>query len=287
MTPDAALVERIVEAALLAAGQPLSLAQLRELFVEDEAPAPGAIEQAIEALRAQAPQRGIELVEVASGFRFQVRAEVQPWVGRLWAERQTRYSRAQLETLALIAYRQPITRGEIEQIRGVAVSSHIIRTLEEREWIRVVGHRDVPGKPALFGTTRTFLDYFNLKSLDQLPPLSELRDIPDFDPQLSLEPGAAQVLSDAFGADALAAAATAPAATGPVAEDAAGTEPEAAARAAAATDVAPPAPDAESAGPHDQDPEAGAAPAIASDSPTDPPTTGSASDEAALPEQPA
>lgn len=283
MTLDAALIERIVEAALLAAGQPLSLAQLRELFSEDEAPAPGAIEQAIEALRAQAPQRGIELVEVASGFRFQVRAEVQPWVGRLWAERQTRYSRAQLETLALIAYRQPITRGEIEQIRGVAVSSHIIRTLEEREWIRVVGHRDVPGKPALFGTTRTFLDYFNLKSLDQLPPLSELRDIPDIDPQLSLEPGAAQVLSEAFGAEALAAAAQTPSNDAAAVEDSGAGGSEAAIEA----DAEASAPVPETAERDEAASETEAAPDSATDSPTDFPTTGSASNEPALPEQPA
>jgi segregation and condensation protein B len=182
------LVRRIVEAALFAASQPQSLAQLVALFPED-APAPAeSIEKALDALREESPRRGVELVEVASGFRFQVRSEVQPWVARLWAERQTRYSRALLETLALIAYRQPITRGEIEQIRGVAVSTQIIRTLEEREWIRVVGHRDVPGKPALFGTTRGFLDYFGLKSLDQLPPLTELHDIPDLEPQLALEP---------------------------------------------------------------------------------------------------
>jgi segregation and condensation protein B len=130
----------------------------------------------------------VELKEVASGFRYQIRTEVSPWVSRLWTERQTRYSRAQLETLALIAYRQPITRGEIENIRGVAVSSNIIKTLEEREWIRTVGHRDVPGKPELFGTTRAFLDYFNLKSLDELPPLAEIRDLSDFDPQLGLAP---------------------------------------------------------------------------------------------------
>jgi segregation and condensation protein B len=182
------LVRRIVEAALFAASQPQSLAQLVALFPED-APAPAeSIEKALDALREESPRRGVELVEVASGFRFQVRSEVQPWVARLWAERQTRYSRALLETLALIAYRQPITRGEIEQIRGVAVSTQIIRTLEEREWIRVVGHRDVPGKPVLFGTTRGFLDYFGLKSLDQLPPLTELHDIPDLEPQLALEP---------------------------------------------------------------------------------------------------
>ncbi len=132
----------------------------------------------------------MELKEVASGFRYQVRQDVNPWVARLWSERQTRYSRALLETLSLIAYRQPITRGEIEQIRGVAVSSNIVKTLEEREWIRVVGYRDVPGKPELFGTTRSFLDYFNLKSLDELPPLAEIRDLSDFDPQLGLAPRA-------------------------------------------------------------------------------------------------
>jgi len=195
---DQELIRRIVEAALLAAGQPLNLVQLGALFPEDQPAEPGSIERALESLREESPRRGIELVEVASGFRFQIRDEVQPWVGRLWAERQTRYSRAQLETLALIAYRQPITRGEIEQIRGVTVSSHIIRTLEDREWIRVVGHRDVPGRPALFGTTRTFLDYFNLSSLDQLPPLAELRDIPDFDPQLSLEPPPATAEAEAL-----------------------------------------------------------------------------------------
>jgi len=188
---DDALVRRIVEAALLASSQPLSLAQLLALFPEEAPPPTGSVERALESLREESPQRGVELVEVASGFRFQVRSEVQPWVARIWAERQTRYSRALLETLALIAYRQPITRGEIEQIRGVAVSTNIIKTMEEREWIRVVGHRDVPGKPALFGTTRGFLDYFGLKSLDQLPPLTELNELPDFEPQLALEPVAA------------------------------------------------------------------------------------------------
>jgi segregation and condensation protein B len=126
----------------------------------------------------------VELVEVASGFRYQVTGEVHGWISRLWTERKTRYTRATLETLALIAYRQPITRGEIEQVRGVAVSSNIIQALEEREWIRVVGHRDVPGKPALFGTTKGFLDYFGLKRLDELPPLSELKDLGELEPQL-------------------------------------------------------------------------------------------------------
>ncbi|QDH69902.1 SMC-Scp complex subunit ScpB [Marilutibacter alkalisoli] len=186
---DQTLITRIVEAALLAAHQPLTLAQLHALFPEDQ-PAPnGSVEQAIEALQAGCAERGIELVELASGFRYQVKNDVHPWVARLWTERQTRYTRATLETLALIAYRQPITRGEIEQVRGVAVNSNIIRALEEREWIRVVGHRDVPGKPALFGTTKTFLDYFGLKRLDELPPLSELKEIGELEPELMFEGG--------------------------------------------------------------------------------------------------
>ncbi|HEY4554987.1 MAG TPA: SMC-Scp complex subunit ScpB, partial [Lysobacter sp.] len=184
---DSTFITRIVEAALLAANQPLTLAQLQALFPEDQ-PAPnGSIEQALEALREDSATRGVELVELASGFRYQVRADVHPWVARLWTERQTRYTRATLETLALIAYRQPITRGEIEQVRGVAVNSNIIKALEEREWIRVVGHRDVPGRPALFGTTKAFLDYFGLKRLDELPPLSELRDIGELEPQLQFD----------------------------------------------------------------------------------------------------
>jgi segregation and condensation protein B len=181
-------LKRIVEAALLASSTPLSLPHLLQLFGENEQPSHEDLARALDELARDSEGRGIELKEVASGFRYQVRAEVNPWVSRLWTERQTRYSRAQLETLALIAYRQPITRGEIENIRGVAVSSNIIKTLEEREWIRTVGHRDVPGKPELFGTTRTFLDYFNLKSLDELPPLAEIRDLQDFDPQLGLAP---------------------------------------------------------------------------------------------------
>ncbi len=184
---DQQLVNRIVEAALLAANQPLTLAQLHALFPEDQPAPPDSVEQALETLRDACAERGVELVEVSSGFRFQVKADVHPWVTRLWTERQTRYTRATLETLALIAYRQPITRGEIEQVRGVAVNSNIIKALEEREWIRVVGHRDVPGKPALFGTTRGFLDYFGLKRLDELPPLSELKDIGELEPQLQFE----------------------------------------------------------------------------------------------------
>lgn len=188
---DQALINRIVEAALLAANQPLALAQLHALFPE-EAPAPaGSVETALQQLADACADRGVELVEVASGFRYQVKADVHAWVARLWTERKTRYTRATLETLALIAYRQPITRGEIEQVRGVAVSSNIIQALEEREWIRVIGHRDVPGKPALFGTTKGFLDYFGLKRLDELPPLSELKDIGELEPQLLLDPEAA------------------------------------------------------------------------------------------------
>ncbi|MDR2872601.1 MAG: SMC-Scp complex subunit ScpB [Xanthomonadaceae bacterium] len=183
---DQLFINRIVEAALLAANQPLSLPQLYGLFPEEQ-PAPNdSIEMAIARLQQDCAERGIELVEIASGFRYQIRTEVHPWISRLWTERQTKYTRATLETLALIAYRQPITRGEIEQVRGVAVSSNIIKALEEREWIRVIGHRDVPGKPALYGTTKTFLDYFGLKRLDELPPLSELKDIDELEPELPL-----------------------------------------------------------------------------------------------------
>lgn len=207
---DQPLINRIVEGALLASSQPLTLAQLQELFPEDQPAPPGSVERALELLREDCQGRGVELVEVASGFRYQITREVHGWVSRLWTERKTRYTRATLETLALIAYRQPITRGEIEQVRGVAVSSNIIQALEEREWIRVVGHRDVPGKPALFGTTRAFLDYFGLKRLDELPPLSELRDIGELEPQLPL------------GDDGQLAAPLAAAADSPAADDAAG-----------------------------------------------------------------
>ena len=184
---DQTLITRIVEAALLAANQPLTLAQLHGLFPEEQPATPGSVEQALEQLRDACAERGVELVEVASGFRYQVKEEVHGWVSRLWTERKTKYTRATLETLALIAYRQPITRGEIEAVRGVAVSSNTIQALEEREWIRVVGHRDVPGKPALFGTTKIFLDYFGLKRLDELPPLSELKDIGELEPQLFMD----------------------------------------------------------------------------------------------------
>ncbi|AZT83744.1 SMC-Scp complex subunit ScpB [Marinobacter sp. NP-4(2019)] len=170
-------IQAIIEAALLAAGRPLSFDQLRELFPEDERPARQVMEHVLVLLESACEGRGFELKKVASGYRLQVREEFAPWVGRLFEEKPQRYSRALLETLALIAYRQPITRGEIEDIRGVTVSSNIVRTLLEREWVRVVGHRDVPGRPAMYATTRQFLDYFNLQGLDQLPPLSEVRDL--------------------------------------------------------------------------------------------------------------
>ena len=170
-------IQAIVEAALLAAGKPLSLDQLRELFTEEERPARQVMEHVMVLLESACEGRGFELKKVASGYRIQVREEFAPWVGRLFEEKPQRYSRALLETLALIAYRQPITRGEIEDIRGVTVSSNIIRTLLEREWVRVVGHRDVPGRPAMYATTKQFLDYFSLAGLDQLPPLNEIRDL--------------------------------------------------------------------------------------------------------------
>ncbi|AOY87879.1 SMC-Scp complex subunit ScpB [Marinobacter salinus] len=170
-------IQAIAEAALLAAGKPLSVDQLRDLFAEDERPARQVMEHVMVLLEEACEGRGFELRKVASGYRLQVRQEYAPWVGRLFEEKPQRYSRALLETLALIAYRQPITRGEIEDIRGVTVSSNIIRTLLEREWVRVVGHRDVPGRPAMYATTKQFLDYFNLTGLDQLPPLSEIRDL--------------------------------------------------------------------------------------------------------------
>lgn len=185
--PEITQLKRIIEAALLASAQPLTLPQISGLFDEFAMPSQDELAEAIAELQADATDRGVELVEVASGFRYQIRQDVHAFVARLWTERQTRYSRALLETLSLIAYRQPITRAEIEQIRGVAVSTNIVRTLEEREWVRVVGYRDLPGKPALFGTTKQFLDYFNLKSLDQLPALSEIRDLEEADPQLALD----------------------------------------------------------------------------------------------------
>jgi segregation and condensation protein B len=180
-------LKSILEAVLLAAGEPLSLAALSSVFADDERPLDNDISKALEQLAEDYAERGLEIREVSSGFRIQAREEVNPWISRLWEERPQRYSRALLETLALIAYRQPITRGDIEEVRGVSVSTNIIRTLQEREWIRVVGHRDVPGKPALFGTTRMFLDYFNLASLDDLPSLAEIKDMDSIEPELEFE----------------------------------------------------------------------------------------------------
>ena len=182
-------VRNVIEAALLAAGRPLASDELVTLFDERDGSNADEIRAAIEALRCEYDNRGLELVEVASGYRIQIRASVAQPVSRLWQERPTKYSRALLETLALVAYRQPITRGEIEQIRGVTVNPNIIKTLLERSWIRVVGHRDVPGKPELLGTTRDFLDYFSLQKLDDLPTLAQLKELEDLRMQLSL-PGA-------------------------------------------------------------------------------------------------
>lgn len=181
-----ARIKHIIEAVLLASGKPLTLEQLLGVFGDGEKPERDQLRQAIAALQEDYVERGIELVQVASGYRIQVKQAMEPWVSRLTEEKPARYSRALLETLALIAYRQPITRGEIEDIRGVSVSSSIVKTLQEREWVRIVGHRDVPGRPAMYGTTRQFLDYFNLKGLDDLPTLMELRDIDTINAELEL-----------------------------------------------------------------------------------------------------
>jgi segregation and condensation protein B len=189
-------VKNVVEASLLAAGRPLTLEELMSVFDERDGSIADEVKGAIAALTEEYETRGLELSEVASGFRVQIRAAVAQPVARLWQERPAKYSRALLETLALIAYRQPITRGEIEQIRGVAVNPNIIKTLHERNWIRVVGHRDVPGKPELLGTTREFLDYFSLKKLDDLPTLAQLKELEDLRVQLTLPGAEAQVLTD-------------------------------------------------------------------------------------------
>jgi segregation and condensation protein B len=177
---------RVVEAALLAAGRSLTLVELAQLFDVVDRPESDQLRAALQELGESYEGRGIELLETASGFRVQVRRDVAEQVARLWPERPPRYSRALLETLAIIAYRQPLTRAEIEAVRGVAVNPNIVKTLFEREWIRVVGHREVPGRPELLGTTRDFLDYFGLKRLDQLPPLAELKSLDQLDPQMLL-----------------------------------------------------------------------------------------------------
>ena len=200
-------LKNVIEAALLAAGNPVPLAELQRLFEEAARPDSAQLRAALAVLEAEYAGRGIELKETAGGFRIQVRRELAPEISRLWPERAARYSRALLETLALIAYRQPITRAEIEAVRGVAVNPNIIRTVIERNWVRVVGHRDVPGHPELLGTTRDFLDYFSLKSLDELPPLAQLQAMAEVNLQLALpqdEPESAPVAEDsaADGGDA-------------------------------------------------------------------------------------
>jgi len=183
---EATEIKHFIEAALLAAGRPLSIDQLKGLFDGRTAPEKAEIRKAIETLNTEYEDRGIVVSEVASGFRMQVKAAMADRLQKLWEERPPRYSRALFETLALIAYRQPITRGDIEEIRGVSVSSNIVRQLLERDWVRVVGHRDIPGRPAMFGTTKAFLDYFGLKKLDDLPPLADLSDWESLRVQLNL-----------------------------------------------------------------------------------------------------
>lgn len=181
-------LKNILEAILLAADRTLTVIHLESLFeLDEERPTRDEIRKALHEMAEDYESRGYELKQVASGFRLQVRQEYATWVGRLWEEKPARYTRALLETMALIAYRQPITRGEIEEVRGVSVSSNIIKTLLERDWIKVLGHKDVPGKPTLYGTTKEFLDYFNLKTLDQLPTLAEIKDLDSIHPELGLD----------------------------------------------------------------------------------------------------
>jgi len=186
-------LKNIIEGFIFSSDKALSFDQILKLFPETELPEKEDVAQALQELEADYQYRGIELKKVSSGYRFQVKEEFAPWVSRLWDEKPAKYTRALLETLAIIVYRQPITRGEIEEIRGVAVSSHIIKTLLEREWIRVIGQRDVPGRPSLFGSTKQFLDYFNLESLEDLPPLSEIRDLDEIAEDLDPEQNAALI----------------------------------------------------------------------------------------------
>ena len=181
-------LKSILEALFSASDKPLSVNQLFELFVGDlEQPSKDEIRKAIQELVEKYADSGFELKQVASGYRFQVKVDFETWVARLWEQKPPRYSRALMETLALIAYRQPITRGEIEDIRGVSVSSNIIKTLQERDWVKPLGHKEVPGRPTLYGTTKSFLDYFNLKSLNELPTLAEIRDLDQYSPELQFE----------------------------------------------------------------------------------------------------
>ena len=186
MSIEQSKLKNIIEASMFAVAHPMSVDQLLKLFDDDDRPSANAVKETIKVLQIECEGRGIELKEVASGFRYQARQDYSGWLSRLWEERPAKYSRAALETLALIAYRQPVTRAEIEDVRGVGVSSSIVKTMIEREWIRVVGHRDVPGRPALYATTKQFLDYFNMKSLEELPTLSEIKDLEDINPELNL-----------------------------------------------------------------------------------------------------
>lgn len=180
-------LKMVVEGLLLAAGRPLTIDNIASVFDKKERPDRQELKAVMQVISEECNDRGFELTEVASGYRFQVKQELSEWIGRLWEEKPPRYTRALLETLSLIVYRQPITRGDIEEIRGVGVSPNIIRTLLDREWVRVVGHRDVPGRPAMFATTKQFLDYFNLKSLQELPPLAEIKDLGKSEQELDLE----------------------------------------------------------------------------------------------------
>jgi segregation and condensation protein B len=218
-------LKNVIEAVLLAAGRPLNIEQLMAMFADYEKPERSEVRDAISALQADYETRGIALLQVGSGYRIQVRESMQPWVAHLWEEKPSRYSRALLETLSLIAYRQPVTRGEIEEVRGVSVSTTIIKTLLEREWVHVVGHREVPGRPAMYGTTKKFLDYFSLKSLNELPSLAELRDLNDIGRELELD------LSDIPGLELVSA------------NDEAAAEDDVATDAATANDEAAPVPD--------------------------------------------
>lgn len=192
------LIKKIIEGALMASGKPLDIARIESVFEDDERPPRDQIKAALEEIESDCRGRGFQLKQIASGYRLQVNQELATWVNRLWEEKPKRYSRAMLETLSLIAYRQPLTRGDIELVRGVAVSSDIIKTLQEREWVRVVGYRDVPGKPALYATTKQFLDYFNVKSLEHLPALSEIKDFTELDPELELALSSGQHKLDAM-----------------------------------------------------------------------------------------
>lgn len=178
-------LKRILEALIMASSTPLSMDRMLAVFPENQQPSPEQVREALDALAEDFARTSLELKEVSTGFRFQVRKDYAEWVSKLWEEKPARYSRALLETLALVAYKQPITRGEIEKIRGVSVNTQIMKTLLEREWVTIVGHRDVPGKPAIYATTRQFLDYFNLKSLEDLPPLAEIRDLDQLNGELA------------------------------------------------------------------------------------------------------